>query len=518
MMLSKEEIARLLTSNPNQFSEVLHNNPEALSLNFAEHLDANDPLILRDAFDLGEIVPFAGHSLGPVFKPAIDAINAIHKLQREQLHAGHFPETVDLGGNWFDCDVEPNAINAMQAMLGFSDPVEFIFTQSGLSANLGNLLETFYKPTLKDWQRGKTKICHLSTEFFSDQAVVNSVLKRGIETAKNFEIFEGGAIPSELDLTLKLTPNAQGLYDTQSMIETIKQHAHEIQVLHLSDLVFNTGQRLDIPFILNALKEVIQQNNIIVGLDLAHTAGNRTVNLAAMEIVTYAVGCAYKHCSGTAGSSFGLYVNKNTDLHRYPPTQGWKAAESSKVFGQINGFNPQIMAKTGAVAFRSSNASPVALAPIQTFVKHMALIGWDKLTAKSECLTRYMLALLKEKLGENFQLITPEDPNQRGATLVFRIKGLLNVNRVEDALKSQSEFGRFEVDTRPPNNIRVTAHYGYTSFSDIHRMNMRLEQVITQVLSEEAAIKKSNHDDTFFSEKDGVTNLPVQQSLTKGGL
>lgn len=492
-MLTKEKIAQFLTKDPEGFMQAVTANPNAFSLGFAQHLDDNDPISLRDTFAMGDITPFAGHSLGPVYKPVIGAIDAIHKLQQEQLHAGHFPETVAVGGNWFDCDVEPEAIKAVQAILGFEDASEFVFTQSGLSANLANLLDTFYKPTLKDWRSGKTKICHLSTEFFSDQAVVHSVLKRGILNAKNFGVFEDLTAPSENDLTIKLTPNAQGLYDAQTIIDTVKRHADKIQVLHLSDLVFSTGQRLDIPYILSELKDVIKKHQIIVGLDLAHTVGNRTINLAEMEVVTYAVGCSYKHCSGTAGSSFGMYVNKNADLEKYPPLQGWKAADSSKVFGQINSFNSAIMARSGALAFRSSNASPVALAPIQTYMKQMSAIGWDKLTAKSECLTRYMLALLKARLGDKFELITPEDSKQRGATIVFRVKGLSKVNLVEEELKKPNALGQFELDVRPPNNIRVTAHYGYTRFADIQKMVTRLEQVIDKVLVDEvAATAKAN--------------------------
>src|SRR3990167_202137 len=491
-MLTKEQIARFLTEDPDGFMQAVAANPEAFSFDFAQYLDENDPISLRDTFDIGNITPFAGHSLGPVYKPAIEAIEAVYKLQREELHAGHFPETVAVGGNWFDCDIEPEAIRAAQAILGFADPAEFIFTQSGLSANLANLLDTFYKPTRKDWESGKTKICHLSTEFFSDQSVVHSVLKRGILNAANFGVFENATAPDANDLTIKLTPNAQGLYDSQSIIETVKRHASEIQVLHLSDLVFSTGQRLDIPYILRELKDVIEQHHIIVGLDLAHTVGNRTINLAEMGMVTYAVWCSYKHCSGTAGSSFGIYVNRNVDLNSYPPIQGWKAAESSKVFAEINGFNQAIMANNGARAFRTSNASPVALAPIQTYLKRMNAIGWDKLTAKSECLTRYMLALLKARLGARFELITPEDPKQRGATIVFRVKGLSKVSSVEEELKKPNALGQFELDVRPPNNIRVTAHYGYTSFVDIQKMVTKLEQVIVNVLVEEDVIAKTN--------------------------
>lgn len=299
---------------------------------------------------------------------------------------------------------------------------------------------------------------------------------------------------------MKLLSDDNGLYSSQAIIDFVKQHAHEIQVLHLSDLVFSTGQRLNIAFILQELKKTIEQNHIIVGLDLAHTVGNRQINLQALDMVTYAVGCAYKHCSGSAGSPFGIYVNKKTDLDAYPPIQGWKAAESGKVFARINDFAEELMARRGALAFRSSNASPVALAPAQTYVKTMAAVGWDKLTAKSECLTRYMLALLKKHLGDMLQLITPEQADERGATLVFRIKGLKQVSRVEEELKKPSTLGQFEVDTRPPNNIRVTAHYGYIGFTDIYKMTCRLKEVVNQVLAHEAQSLSTLTKVSLFSE------------------
>ncbi|KTD46934.1 Kynureninase [Legionella rubrilucens] len=510
-MLSSEEIKRLLTSNPKEFSDLLKTEENALSTEFASALDKADPLNLKVLFDLGPITPFAGHSLGPVFIPAIHAIETILKLQREQLHSGHFPDTASLGGNWFDCDIDPQSVLAMQALLGFDDPCEFVFTQAGLSTNLGNLLDTFYKPTLKDWKTGKTKICHLATEFFSDQAIVHSVIKRQLQTAKHFELFEDNQAPTPDLLTLKLAADEKGLYSSQAIIDFVKQHAHEIQVLHLSDLVFNTGQRLNLAFILQELKKTIEENHIIVGLDLAHTVGNRPIDLKKLEVVTYAVGCSYKHCSSTAGSPFGIYVNKNTDLNRYPPIQGWKAADSGKVFGCINGFTPDIMATKGAKAFRTSNASPVALAPIQTYVEIMADIGWDKLMIKSECLTLYLLALLKKHLGDTMQLITPEAAEERGATLVFRIKGLKNVSLVEEELKKESSLGRFEVDTRPPNNIRVTAHYGYIGFSDIQKMTLRLKEVVTQVLALEAKTSSSLLKVGLFNEVKSTSSSNVDK-------
>lgn len=489
-MINQKHLSQLMRSDAEEFMRVISKEALRFSPEFVEYLDTLDPLKdeLKDAFELGEVTAFAGHSLGPVFSSAKEKIDETFNLQRDKLHAGHFPETREEGGNWFDCDIDEESLMAMQKMLGFSDLCEFVFTQKGLSDNLATLLDTFYKPILKNWQSGQTKICHLGTEFFSDQAVVHSIIARSIDNASGFGIFDGKLEPQPDDLTLKLLPDEQGLFSEEEIISEVKQHAHELQVLHLSDVIFGTGQRLDISYILSQLHDEIVKYDIKVGLDLAHTVGNRTINLSALALVTYAVGCGYKHCGGTAGSGFGFYVSKKADLERYKPIQGWKAALSDRVFTHINGFNPQIMYKSGAWAFRTSNVSPVAIAPIQSFVKKMSSIGWDKLMVKSECLTRYLQASLVEHIGDKIQFITPNDPKRRGAMLVFRVTGITDMQQIEELLKQKHEFGQFEVDVRKPNNIRVTAHYGYTKFADIQRFVCRLEQVIGLALTEQKRI------------------------------
>ncbi|KTD41076.1 aminotransferase class V-fold PLP-dependent enzyme [Legionella parisiensis] len=501
-----KELREAMISNPDEFIGLISEMLDIFSLKDAAYLDSIDPLKLHNLFEYGSLTPFAGHSLGPVFKPVLQEIDRIHKLQATQLHEGHFSETREQRGNWFDCDIEEDAIKAMQAMIGFSESCEFLYTQEGLSSNLGRLIDSFYRPTLTDWQSGKIQICHLGKEFFSDQAVIESILKRGIHTAKSFGVFtDYKHTPNPTSLTLKILPDEKGLYNEVEIIAFIKMHAEKIQILHLSDLVFSTGQRLDINRILTELKDVIAKHQIIVGLDLAHTVGNRTLNLQELP-VTYAVGCGYKHICGSAGSGFGIYVNKNTNLEKYPPIQGWKAAASEKVFGLIDGFDAQIMMQKGAWAFRCSNPSPIALAPVKVYAKTMGQIGWDKLIAKSECLTRFMHALLQQFLGDKIEWITPDDPKRRGAMLVFRVKEISDVRQIETILKQSSELGQFEIDVRPPNNIRVTAHYGYTQFTDIHKMVSRLTQVVNLLLEQKKAesfnlstVKQGGKDGFFIT-------------------
>lgn len=470
-------LSMLMITDPYRFIRVISKSQDWLSALAADKYDLMDTLkSTAGLFTTGDIIPFAGHSLGPVFEAVNERITSINGLQKNELHGGHFPNSGS-AGNWFDCDIDLDSIKAAKSILGFEHDEEFVFTATGLSANLAMLMDTFYRVTLQDWQTGKTKIAFLGTEFFSDQAIINLIIDRAKDRANDF-----GFMDTDGSQKLNLEPDEQGLYDTETIIKTIQEHAHEIKILHLSDIVFSTGQRLDIPRILTELRDVIDKHQIIVGLDLAHTVGNRPVNLSHLP-VTYAVGCAYKHLSGFAGSGFGFYVNINADLNKYKPVQGWKAANSNEVFPKINSFDSSIMKTRGAWAFRTSNTSPVAIAPAQVYLCEMHKLGFDKLFAKSECLTQYMIAQLQEKLGDKIEFVTPLDSTQRGATIVIRVPGLTKVSIIEDELKAVSDLGRFEIDTRPPNNIRLSAHYGYTSFKDIFRMVIKLEKVISMQLA-----------------------------------
>lgn len=332
----------LLITNPTQFMLELAAQPDFLSSEMARRLDIIDPLAYTSSmFDIRKLIPLAGHSLGPLFEPALEAIRATHELQKEKLHAGHFAHSHPDGrqsGNWFECDRHRPALEAAREVLGFAEWHEFNFTAAGLSENLGTIMDTLFRLTKKDWEQGKTKIAMLKTEFFSDQAIAASVMKRAIRTAKDFDIFEKREEPKVSDEVLKITPDQKGIYDEQEITAFIKKNADKIRMICLSAIVFNTGQCLNLGLILKSLRDIIKENNIHVILDLAHTVGNRPINLEALEVVTAAVGCGYKHLSGSAGTSFGIYVNRHVDFEKYPTIQGWKSAYPDKVFSLINSF------------------------------------------------------------------------------------------------------------------------------------------------------------------------------------
>lgn len=479
-----QELPQLLLNNPDQFISKLTQLPDWGSLEMASLLDDIDPFShTNKQFNIRDRIPFAGHSLGPVFKPVIDQIVNTVAIQ-ENLHDGHFPTAHPDGkqsGHWFDCDKQKSSLAAVQKLLGCGED-EFTFSANGLSDNLAKLMDTFYRPLRDDWFNNGGKIIILANEFYSDQAVVVSVIQRKIQSAIDNGIFTEQNAPKPEAMIIKIKPNNDGIYPTDEIIRVIRENAANTKLISLSDIVFSTGQRLELAKIFAATKNDIEKYGIIVGLDLAHSVGNRKINLNELP-VTFAVGCAYKHLSGFAGSGFGYYVSRKADLKKYPPLQGWKAAESSKVFATIHEYQDGIMKKQGADAFRISNPPPVSLHPAQVFLSYFDSIGFDKCFNKSESMTRYMLALLKLRLGNQIRFITPEDPNQRGAMIVLQVYDVSNVSVIEEYLKNErTNLGSYEIDVRPPNNIRLTAHYGYTSFVDINRMISKLELAIKHVL------------------------------------
>lgn len=133
-------------------------------------MDRHDPLAYTQTmFRFCEVKPLAGHSLGPVFLPGLEAIEKIYKLQSDFLHGGHFQRSHpddEESADWFGCDRYEPALNGEKKLLGFQDKVEFNFTADGLSENLGMILEIFYHLTKKTGIKVELKYVCCGQDFF----------------------------------------------------------------------------------------------------------------------------------------------------------------------------------------------------------------------------------------------------------------------------------------------------------------------------------------------------------------
>jgi kynureninase len=120
-------------------------------------------------------------------------------------------------------------------------------------------------------------------------------------------------------------------------------------------------------------------------------------------------------------------------------------------------FNPM----TGAEGWQLSNPPILALAPLRASMEIFSEAGMQRLREKSLLLTGYLEFLLREKAGK-YSIITPCDPERRGAQLSIR---LTEGRSLCDRLLAEGVIG----DWREPDTYRVAAVPLYNSFRDVYR-------------------------------------------------
>jgi kynureninase len=171
------------------------------------------------------------------------------------------------------------------------------------------------------------------------------------------------------------------------------------------------------------------------------------------------------------GSVSGVYVHdkhcKNPDLPRFA---GWWGHDKESRFLMEKGFNPIPTAE----AWQLSNAPVLAMAVHKVSLDQFKEAGINNLREKSLKLTGFFEFVIKsvsEKYDSvNFEIITPEDPNQRGAQL-----SVLTHGAGKDLFDHLTKNGVI-ADWREPNVIRMAPVPMYVSFEDIYRFGQILEE------------------------------------------
>ena len=96
----------------------------------------------------------------------------------------------------------------------------------------------------------------------------------------------------------------------------------------------------------------------------------------------------------------------------------------------------------------------------------------ERLREKSRLLTAYMEFLLREKKSEKYSIITPLDPERRGAQLSIRVP---TGRGVCDRLISQGVIG----DWREPDAYRVAPVPLYNSFHNVYSFVQRFSLALS---------------------------------------
>ncbi|KAK1819004.1 Kynureninase (L-kynurenine hydrolase) [Friedmanniomyces endolithicus] len=376
---------------------------------------------------------------------------------------GHFKEIEDSSlVPWLH--VDDDCVPEMAKIVG-ALPSEVAIMQT-LTANLHLMMASFYRPT-----KERYKIILEGKAFPSDHYAVESHIRH-----HNLE-------PSESMLLLTPSPDSHTL-TTPQILSFLTLHAPTTALLLLPGIQFYTGQALDIP----AITAHAHSLGITVGWDLAHAAGNLELKLHDWG-VDFAVWCSYKYLNCGPGAIGGLFVHerhgevgeassssgKESDgevegvVGYRPRLAGWWGSSKSSRFAMTNSFVPI----PGAAGFQLSNPSVADTTALRASLDVFKLTSMEALRARSVKLTGYLLELLdrlaeeQEKEGEGgercFSIITPREPEQRGAQISVLLKsGLL------DVVMASLEAAGVVVDERRPDVIRVAPAPLYNTYKDVY--------------------------------------------------
>ena len=414
------------------------------SLTFAKSLDQKDPLkSFRNQFHIPKIngktsFYFTGNSLG--LQP-----KATKKWIAEELQ------------DWAELGVEGHfharrpwlyyhhfSKKALASLVGAK--LTEVVTMNQLTVNLHLMLTSFYRPT-----SSRFKIITEAGAFSSDQYALTSQAKLH------------GLNPDETIIELKPRPGEQTLR-TEDILQSIQDLSGQLALVLLGAVQYYSGQF----FNLQAITEAGHQAGAIVGFDLAHAIGNVPLHLHR-DNVDFAVWCSYKYLNSGPGGVGGAFVHQRHGQHfDLPRLEGWWGHDEKDRFMMKTGFKPM----PGVDGWQLSNFPVISgaaqLASLEMFQK----AGMKLLRKKSFLLTGYLEFLLKEIASDQFFIITPDQPRERGCQLSILMKN--DGKKVFVALTKKGVVA----DWREPDVIRVAPVPSYNTFEEVYRFARIFENAL----------------------------------------
>jgi len=400
---------------------------------YAAQLDAQDPLAqFRERFVIADsdLIYMDGNSLGRLPRATLPLAENIITHQWGERLIRSWNE------GWFDT---PERVGAKIAQLIGAQPDEVIVADS-TSINLFKLAVAALRN-----QYGRLHILTDNLNFPSDLYILQGAID---------------LLGQQHQLDIVSSPD--DIYGP--VAELYARLDSQVALLALSHTVFKGGYTYDMAAITKAAHEV----GTLVLWDLSHSVGAMPIDVTATQ-VDLAIGCTYKYLNGGPGAPAFLYIRRDLQERLSNPIAGW--------MGQKNlfSFEQTYQAATGLRGFLTGTPPVISLSLIETGVDLLLEAGLDKLRAKSEQQSSYLIALwetLLKPLG--FSLNSPLDVQQRGSHISLgHTEGL----RIDLALLNDMNV---LPDFRAPDNIRLGIAPLYTSFHDIHATVMRLQQIVSE--------------------------------------
>jgi kynureninase len=218
---------------------------------------------------------------------------------------------------------------------------------------------------------------------------------------------------------------------------------------------YYTGQLLDI----GAITAAARKAGAVAGFDLAHAIGNVPLSLHDWD-VDFAVWCSYKYLNAGPGAVGGAFIHQRHASNKHIPRMaGWWGNDEKTRFRMEKGFIP----KPDASGWNISTAQVLNMVGLKASLELFEKTDIRQLRAKSMELTAWLEFLLGKSSHLRFEIITPGEPEKRGAQL-----SLFFLEKGKEIHQKMNEAG-IVVDYREPGVIRVAPAPLYNSFEDVYR-------------------------------------------------
>ena len=407
-------------------------------------LDAADPLRpFRNEFLVPrhrerDQVYFVGNSLGLQPRGArAQVLEVLDKWAGEAVE-GHFSGPTA----WMNYH---GLVREPLARLVGAQPGEVV-AMNTLTVNLHLMMASFYRPT-----RARPAILIEAGAFPSDRHAVESQIRlHGFDPAT--------------DLIEVQPDEAAGTLSMDAIAAAIEQHGPRLALVLWPGVQYRTGQAFD----LAAITRLAHAQGAVAGLDLAHAVGNLPLSLHD-DGADFAVWCHYKYVNAGPGAVAGCFVHDRHGASNLPRLAGWWGHEVATRFRMA----PEFVPSAGAEGWQLSNPPVLALAPLRASLEQFDRAGgMAVLRAKSEKLTGFLDSLVRRRLGDVLEIITPAEPARRGAQLSLRVAGGRERGReLFDYLRDTGILG----DWREPDVIRISPAPLYNRYSDVLRFVEEVE-------------------------------------------
>jgi len=410
---------------------------------FARKQDAMDPLRgLRTEFvyplreDGDPVAYFCGNSLGLMPRRAAAYVEAELGAWGLSAVAGHHPpEGKPKPPEHLPWYRYHECLRAPLSRLAGAQENEVVAMNS-LTVNLHLLMATFFRPSTTRYT-----ILIEDPIFPSDLYAVKTQLgHHGLDPQTSL---------------VRVGPRVGEVLVREDDLEAaIDREGERLALVLLGGVNFLTGQRFD----LQRVTRAAHRGGAIVGFDLAHSMGNVPLALHDWD-ADFAVWCSYKYLNGGPGAPGGAFVHeRHARDESLPRLAGWWGNDPATRFRMQ--LEPEFRPVPSADGWQLSNPPILSMAPLRASLELFDRAGMAALRGKQVKVTEYLQRLLISELPDKLEIMTPSDPEARGAQLSLRLK--------EDASLLERELARHGVvgDFREPDVVRVAAVPFTTGYHD----------------------------------------------------